>query len=124
MSGFLRVAALVATIAGGAGAVLFLLNSGQNPKPLLLTIMAAWVVAPFVIFALADLVSKKWTVTTRGILHGMIVLATAVTLAFYEFPSLKPAGTPAAFLFILVPPASVMLTALAVGISGLLTPKR
>jgi hypothetical protein len=44
--GSLRIAALIALLAGGAGSVVLVLRAGQRTPAFLLAIMVVWVLAP------------------------------------------------------------------------------
>jgi hypothetical protein len=118
----LRTAALIALPAGAVGSVAFMLIAGhRNPSRVLLLLFAIWVLSPFVGLILAIIVSKGWSVLTRATLHGVILVLTLSSLAFYGDVALGPPRTKTAFTFVVVPPASWLLIAIAISIAALIS---
>jgi hypothetical protein len=119
---FLRVlhqAAAVALVAGAAGSVGLLLHAGQriNSPRLLMGLFALWVLSPFVLFVVADVVSNEWSAITRATLYGVILVVTISSLAIYAVVALGP-SPPKAPAFVLVPPVSCLLMSIAVPIAA------
>src|SRR3989442_5306476 len=113
--GVLRAAAAIAVAAGAAGSVGLLLHAGQridSPR-LLMGLFAIWVLSPFVILVVGCLVSKRWSVLTRATLYGVMLVVTVASLAIYGVVALGP-SRPKAAAFVLVPPVSCLLMAIAV----------
>ena len=119
--GRLRVAALIAVLAGAAGSVGLFLRAGQRTPRLLLAIMATWVFSPFVALVWANVVSKRWSVLTRATLYSVMLVVTLGSLAIYGDDALRPRKAQAAFVYVLVPPVSWLLIAIAVSIAAFIS---
>ena len=120
--GLLRAAALIAVLAGAAGSFGLMLHAGRrNDSRILLVLFTIWVLSPFVALVLADVVSKRWSVLTRATLHSVMLVLTLGSLAIYGDVALGPPRTKTAFVFVVVPPASWLLIAIAVPIAALIS---
>ena len=121
----LRTAALIAVLAGAVGSVGLLLRaSNRNPSQLLVVLLAIWVVAPFLALLLASIVSKGWSVLTRVTLYGVMLVVPLSCLAIYVADAIWPRTSPGPFVFIPVPPASWLFSALAVLAAALISGRR
>ena len=107
--GILIGAARIALVVGAVGSVALMLRSGRNTPRFLLVLFVAWVLSPFVALAWANMVSKRWSVLTRTTLYWVTIVITLTALAVYSGLILPPAGSPPAFIFVAVPPASWFL---------------
>ena len=115
-----HAAALIAVLAGALGSVGLMLHAGhRNPSRLLLVLFALWVLSPFIALVLANMVSKRWPVLTRAALYTVMLVLTLGSLAIYGDVALGPPRTKAAFVFVVVPPASWLLIAIVVPIAGI-----
>jgi hypothetical protein len=119
----LRAAALIAVLAGAVGSVGLMLHAGHPPL-FLRVLFAIWVLSPFTVLILAEMASKRWSVLTRAALHGLMLVVTLGTLAIYGVVSLGPPRAQTAFVFVVVPPASWLLTAIVLPIAALISGKR
>ena len=120
--GLLRAAALIAVLAGAAGSFGLMLHAGRlNDSRILLVLFTIWVLSPFVALVLADVVSKRWSVLTRATLHSVMLVLTLASLAIYGDVALGPPRAKTAFVFVVVPPASWLLIAIAVPIAALIS---
>lgn len=117
--GPLRAAALIAALAGAVGSVGLLLHAGQRSPRLLLALFAIWVLSPFLALIWADVVSKRWSVPIRVTLYCATLLVTLGSLAIYGNDARGHRKAQAAFVYVVVPPASALLTAIAVGMASL-----
>ena len=118
----LHVAAVIAIAVGAAGSVGLMLYAGRhNPSRLLILMFVIWVLSPFVLLALASIVSKRWSDVTRATLYVVTLVLTFSTLAIYAQRVFGPPRPQAAFMFIVLPPVSWVLTAIVVGIAGILS---
>ena len=120
----LRAVALIAVGAGSVGSLGLMFRADQRTPRFLLVIFVFWVLSPFVALAWANVVSKRWPVLTRAALYGVTIVITLGSLACYGKLILPPAGSPRAFMFVAVPPASWLLVAIAVSIAALISRKR
>jgi hypothetical protein len=121
---FLRAVALIAIVAGAVGSVGLMLRAGRTTPRLLLVLFAIWDLSPFVALAWAYMVSKRWSVMTRATLYGVTLVITLGSLVSYGNVVLPPAGSPRAFVFVVVPPGSWLLMAIVVPIAALISRRR
>jgi hypothetical protein len=120
--GLLHTAALIAVLAGAVGSVGLMLRAGHhNPSRLLLVFFALWVLSPFIALIMANMVSKRWSVLTQATLYTMMLVLTVGSLAIYGDVALGPPRVKAAFVFVVVPPASWLLIAIVVPIAALIS---
>ena len=124
MTDILRRLAYGAAIAGSFGSVAFLIRASERTPRVLLALLILWQLSPFLLFAAAEVLSTRWPASVRATLYGATVIMTAALLTIYEFPVLKPVGAAAGFLFVLAPAALAGLTAVAVAIAALVSPRR
>jgi hypothetical protein len=111
----LRTLALGSVAAGAAGSVALMLHVGRrNPSLLLLGMFVLWVLAPFAAGLLADIRSRRWQVLQRATLHCAMIVLTIGSLVVYGIVALGPPRPKPASFFLIVPPASAVLAAVAV----------
>ncbi len=123
--GLLRTAALIGVLAGAAGSLVFMLRAGyRNRSGLLVTIFTVWVLAPFAGLAWGWLVSQRWAVRTRTALYTVTLAVTLGSLAIYAADAWGPRKPKAAFVFVVVPPASWAIIAIALGLAVFLSRRR
>ena len=122
--GPMRAASLVAVAAAGAGSVGLTLRAGQTAPPLLLALFVLWVLSPFVGLAWANMVSHRWSVITRATVWCVSLVIALISLAVYGGVVLPPAGSPHAFVYVIVPPGSWLLLAIAVAAAALVSRRR
>ncbi|MBI4491908.1 MAG: hypothetical protein HY690_03845 [Chloroflexi bacterium] len=96
----------------------------RNPSQLLVVLMAIWVLSPFVALLLAIVASKRRSVLARVTLFGVTLVMTLSSLAIYEAAALWPRNSQGAFVFIVVPPASWLLSAIVVPIAAFISGRR
>jgi hypothetical protein len=118
----LRVVALMATVAGGVGSVAFTVLAGRRTPRLLLVVFVIWVLSPFVALAWANLRSARWSAATRAALQCVTLVVVLASLAIYgDVIVVAPPGSPNAFKFVVVAPASWLLMAIVVAIAALVS---
>lgn len=116
--GLLRAVALIAVVTGAAGSLGLMLRAGRSTPRFLLVIFVFWVLSPFAALAWANVVSKRWSVLTRAALYCVTLVVTLGSLAFYAELVAPPAGSPNAFVFVIVPPVSCLLLAIVVPVAA------
>ena len=119
--GRLRAVALVAVAAGAGGSLGLMLRAGRRTPRFLLVLFVIWVMSPFVALAWANMASTRWSVITRGTLHCVTIVVALASLAIYGGLVMPPAGSPGAFVFVAVPPASSLVMSIAVSIAALVS---
>jgi hypothetical protein len=99
--GSLRIAALIALLAGGAGSVVLALRAGQRTPAFLLVIMVVWVLAPLAALLWATSISARWSVPIRWALSVLSIVLSVASVAIYgEFVDLTPRGSAYAARFV------------------------
>ncbi len=120
--GVLRTVALIALVVGAIGSLIFMFRAGQHTPRLLLILFIFWVLAPFVALFWANMVSKHWSALTRATLYCVTLIVAIGSLAIYsEWIDVRLAGSANAFLWVIVPPASLVFITIIVGIAALLS---
>lgn len=123
-NGVLRTAARVALGIGAAGSLALMFRAGQSAPRFLLVLFALWVVSPFVVLAIADALSTRWSTFTRGALHAMTILVTILSLAGYAVVALGPPRQKNAPVFVLTPPLSWLLIGIALPTAAIISRRR
>ncbi|SRR5881396_1809438 len=119
----LRTVALIAALVGAVGSVGLLLQVGRrkHSPPLLLALFAIWVLSPFVALVVTNVASTSWSVSTRATLYSAMLVVALGSLAIYGDIGLGPLGAKTVPVFVIVPPASLLLIAIVVPIPALLS---
>jgi len=118
----LRTATLVSAAVGAIGSLAFMFRAGQDSPRILLVLFTFWILAPFAALLWAVIVPKRWSAVTRATLYWVTIVVAAASVAIYgDLVHVKPAGSPNAFLFVIVPPVSVAFIAIAVGMAALIS---
>ena len=82
--------------------------------------MAVWTFTPFVTMAAALVWSKRWSAGVQSTLYIATLLLTLGALTAYVYDWLHPRPQ-AAFMYVMVPPASVTALTIALLIAALST---
>jgi len=93
-------------VVGAASTVGLFLRAGQRTPRLLLLLMAIWVLSPFIALVLASVVFEALSSLTRATLYGVMLIVTLGSLANYGDDAMGHRRPQAAFVYVLVPPAS------------------
>lgn len=117
----LRMVARFALVAGALGSLGFMLRAGRRTPRFLLVLFVIWVLSPFAALAWASMVSKRWSIGAQTALYCVTLGLALGSLAIYGGLVLPPAGSPAAFVFVLVPPVSWVLLATVVPLAALIS---
>jgi hypothetical protein len=122
---FLRTLSLVVVAAGAVGSIALMLRAGQRTPRLLLVLFIIWVLSPFVALVWANNASKRWTAVTRAAVYCVtLVVALGSLMVYGELVDLRPAGSANAFLWVAVPPASLVFLTLVVSLAALISRQR
>lgn len=119
----LRTASLIAVIAGSAGSVGLMFHAGWHTPRLLLALFVIWVLSPFVVLIRAHVMSKHWSALTRATLYIVMLVVTLGSLAIYADDARAHRRPQAAFVYVIVPPASWLLIAIAIPIAAFMSRK-
>ena len=119
--GRLRAAALIALLVGAAGSLGLMLHAGRRSPRLLLVLFVPWVLSPFIALVFAHVVSKRLSVPTRATLYCVMLVIAVGSLAIYGDDALGHRRPQAAFVYVAVPPASLLLMATVVPVAAFLS---
>lgn len=114
-----RQIALVALTAGAIGSFVLLLLSRENAPIFLVTLFVIWVLGPFAFLASAYRFENRWLKATRTALYATTIANSIASLAIYGYVNIWPPQSMRAFVWVLVPPVSVLLMVASVGIVAL-----
>jgi hypothetical protein len=118
----LSATALIALLAGAVGSVGLMLRAGhRNPSLLLIALFTLWVLAPFVALVWANVVSKRWSVSTRATLYVAMLVIALGSLAIYGALVFGTLRAKTGFVFLVVPAASWLLIAIVVAIDAVIS---
>lgn len=117
----LRLLALILVGIGAAGSLSLMLRAGGRTPKFLLALFVVWVLAPFAALLWANLISKCWADLTRVALYSVTLVLTVCSLAIYGGVISPPAGSPHAFIFVAVPPASCLLMIIVIVSAALIS---
>ena len=115
----LRKAGLAALVVGAVGSEALMLYTGRrNPSAALMMLFVIWVLSPFAALAAAEFISKKWSGLTRAALYALMFVVALESLVVYGYIVFGPPRPQPAFWFIVVPPASMALIAVVLGVAA------
>ena len=118
----LRAAAAIALLVGAVGSVGLILRAGhRNPSRLLIILFTFWVLSPFMVLVLANVVSKRWSVLNRATLYVVMLVITFGSLAIYGALAFGALRAKTGFVFLVVPAASWLLMAIVVAIAAVIS---
>jgi len=111
----LRLTALVALVLGAAGSLGLWIRAAQHPPPLIIVLFVVWVLSPFVVLGIGHVVAKRWAPSTQTALYWVTLLVTVASIAIYADDAVAHRTTHPAFVYVAVPPASWLASAVALG---------
>ena len=113
----LRIISLVVLLAGASGSFYLTLREGRNDKSVLeIILFLFWVISPFLALFIASSISKRWADSTRVSVYILMLVITPFSLISYS-GALKLPGMSPAFVFLIVPPLTWLLMAIAIPIA-------
>ncbi len=120
----LRTIALVLLLIGSIGSFYLTLREGRNDKSVLeIFLFLVWVISPFLALFIASSISKKWADSTRVAVYILMLVITPFSLISYS-GALKLPGISPAFVFLIVPPLTWLLMAIAIPIAESLSRRK
>ena len=118
----MRATARIAVEIGALGSVALMLYAARTNRHLLITVLfTIWVLAPFVALALAGRMSASWSPVSRATLHALTLIVTVGSLVIYGYRAVSPPRSTGAFVFVIVPPVSVVLLLIALAVAALIS---
>jgi hypothetical protein len=105
----LRVAAIAALSIGAIGSLALMGRMAQRQASwLLIIVFVLWDAAPFVLLGLAVRLSNRWNPQLRTAIYSVSLAVSMGTLGAYLVDTLGPPHPQAAFMYVIVPPLSVV----------------
>jgi hypothetical protein len=115
----LRMISLIVLLIGAAASLGLMFNAGRNQSSVLLIVLfTIWVLSPFMVLIIVNLVIKPWSPATRVTLCFLMLFITFFSLLGYR-GILDPPGAKTAFKFLVVPFVSWLLIAIVILITEL-----
>jgi hypothetical protein len=87
---------------------------------MLVLLFVIWVAAPFILLGIANVRSPRWPGRVRLTLCIITLAVTIGSLLIYLDDNIAHRTAKAAFVWVAVPPASVLVSVIAVGIAALM----
>lgn len=116
------MASRLALIIGAVGSLALMLYAGRSNTHVAITLLFVfWVLAPFALLALAERRSGTWAPATTATLRTLTWVVAAGSLAIYAYRAAVPPRATGAFLFVVVPPVSVVVGLVTLGIVSLMS---
>lgn len=120
----LQLIALLVLLADAITSLTLMFMVGRrNESRILMLLFTLWVLAPYVALTMANLVSQRWAANTQAALHIMMLIVSVGTAAIYAVVAMGPPRPQPAFWFLIVPPASLLLAAIAVALTACMASK-
>ena len=124
-----RKTGVAATVIGAIASVALLVyvgtRAGSNKtQPVVMILIAIWVLSPFVILLAAKSLSKSWSDTTRAALYAMMIVIPVISLIVYVWAATGPLRPKAAAPFVGTPPVSWLLITLVLSFAAFIGRRR
>jgi hypothetical protein len=120
----LRSEMRIVLVVGAVGSLGLMLRAARHTPRFLLVLFVLWILLPFAVLLWGVVASVRWAALTRVTLYTVAVLVTVASLALYGGLVHRPAGSANAFMYVVVPPASLGLVAISVTLAALKTRRR
>jgi uncharacterized membrane protein YsdA (DUF1294 family) len=120
----LRSSALIALVTGAIGAIGLWIHAAQHPPPLIITLFVVWVLSPFVFLGIGHVVAKRWAPRTQAALYWVTLLVTLASIAIYADDAVAHRTAHPAFVYVAVPPASWVISVIALAFAALTGQKK
>ena len=89
-----------------------------------MAIFVVWILLPYAALTFAVAISKRWNARIRTAITASTPLIALGSVAVYLNDALRPRRAQAAFVYVLVPPASLLLGVIVVAVAALRSRKR
>lgn len=114
----LRSTALIALVIGAVGSIGLWIHAAKHPPPLLIVLFVIWVLSPFVVLGIGHVVSKRWASGTQAALYWVTLLVSLASIVIYADDAVSHRTAHPAAVYVVVPPASWVASAVAVGLGA------
>jgi hypothetical protein len=114
----MKKAALATALIGGLLSVFLMIHAGRySTPPLLIALIGMWVLLPYDALVIGNILSPRWQPQVGAVLYRLTFLLTLVSVAIYASVAFGPPRPRPAFFFVIVPPLSLVLTGLVLGVA-------
>lgn len=120
----LRIASFIAIVAGIVGSLAFMRRTSPNMPRLLVVLIGLWVISPFVLLAVGDMLATRWPRLNRATIYALALVLAVASLMIYRAVAFGPPRAKPAFFFVLIPPVSWLVIATALATAALVSRKR
>jgi uncharacterized membrane-anchored protein len=120
----LRSVTLIVLAFGAITSIGLLRRAQQHPPPIIVVGFIVWVTAPFALLAMANILSTRWARAVRVSLFAVTLLVTAASLAIYFDDSIAHRRAKPAFVYVALPPVSVIVSAIVLALAAFMTKQR
>jgi len=120
----LRLTALIALVIGAAGSIGLWIHAARHPPPLIIVLFVVWVLSPFVVLGIGHVVAKRWAPGTQSALYWVTLLVTLGSIVIYADDAVAHRTAHPAFVYVAVPPASWVVSAVAIGLGAWLAKRK
>lgn len=120
----LRVAARLAALVGTAGSLALWVRAAQHPPLLIVVLFLLWVASPFGLLLLLELAAPRWPALVRTTLSGLMLVVAVGSLVVYGADAVHHRWGKAAFVYVVVPPVTWLLSALGLALAALVARRR
>lgn len=114
----LRLTALIALVIGAVGSIGLWIRAAHHPPPLIIVLFVVWVLSPFVVLGIGHVIAKRWAPSTQAALYWVTLLVTVTSIVIYADDAFGHRTAHPAFVYVAVPPASWLVSAVAVGLGA------
>ena len=122
---FIRTLALAILLIGAVGSLYFMFNAGRNQKSFfLIACFTTWVLSPFIALLIANVISKRRSISTSMTFFFVILFITVGSLVSYSGALSLFGAKPPAFKFLIVPLVSWLLILTVIPISQKISRKK
>jgi hypothetical protein len=114
----LRFTALIALVIGAAGSLGLWIRAAQHPPPIIVALFVVWVLSPFMVLGIGQVISKRWAPSTQAALYWVALLVSVASIVIYADDAVAHRTAHPAFVYVAVPPASWLASAVALGVGA------
>ena len=95
------------------------MRSGSNgAQPVVMILIAIWVLSPFVILFALHRISSSWSSTTRAALYSMMLVVSVISMVVYLYAAVGPVRPKPAAPFVAVHPVAWALITISLVIAA------
>ncbi len=120
----LRSISLIALVIGAFGSIGLWIHAAQHPPPLLIVLFVGWVLSPFVVLGIGHVLAKRWAPGTQTALYSVTLFVTVASIVIYADDAVAHRTAHPAFVYVAVPPASWIVSAVAIGLGAWLAKRK